>query len=284
MAIGFIGLGLMGSAMCTNLLKKSGETIVGYDQAQKPCEAMSEMGVQIAKSSAALAGQCDVIFSMLPKNEHVRAVYEEVLTKAKPGTLLIEMSTISPEVSRELARLAEGAGCEMIDAPVVKSRPAALTGTLGIYVGGSDHAFERARPLLAYLGSNILHLGPNGAGLVMKLCHNALVGQIQNGVNEMLLLANRTMGIDVQTFAKAVSYGGGQNFYLDSKKDAVAASDFTTAFSIINMNKDVHLARDLMRESGLALEGLELICRRYEQAMEQGLGNEDFCATYKLFA
>lgn len=283
MNLGFVGLGLMGSAMSGNLLKKSGCPVYVYDVSPAACEYMETQGAVVMPSCAALGEKCDVIFSMLPKNEHVAAVYEEMLPCAKPGTLFVDMSTISPEVSRGLSVRVAEFGCEMVDAPVVKSRPAALKGELGIYVGGSEQAFARVKPLLEYLGSNVIHMGGNGTALIMKLCHNALVAQIQNGVNETMKLAQATAGIDPRTYAKAISYGGGQNFYLDSKVEVIAESDFTTAFSVLNMNKDVHLTQDLCREKGLHLAGVELTCQRYEEAMKRGYGNEDFSATCKLF-
>lgn len=284
MKIGFIGLGLMGFPMCANLLKKGGAPVLAYDVNCDTLLQMKELGAEIAGSNAEVGENCDIIFSMVPKNEHVKMVYEEVLPHVRPGTLLIDMSTIAPDVSRELAARAKAQHCEMIDAPVVKSRPAAIDGTLGIYVGGSEQAFQRAKPLLEHLGSNIIHIGENGAGLVMKLCHNALVAQIQNGVNETLVLAKKAAGINERTFAQAVSYGGGQNFYLDSKISAIATRDFTTAFSVANMDKDIHLAQLLCEQTGLQAAGIALACDRYEHAMQNGYASEDFSATFKLFA
>ena len=108
-----------------------------------------------------------------------------------------------------------------------------IAGKLGIYVGGSEEAYEKMKPVLLYMGENVIRLGDNGKGLVMKICHNALVSQIQNGVNETSTLAGLN-GIDILTFAQAISYGGAGNWYLDSKKDALSREDYTTAFSIEN--------------------------------------------------
>ncbi|MGI6201252.1 MAG: NAD(P)-dependent oxidoreductase [Christensenellales bacterium] len=283
MRIGFIGLGLMGSAMCENLVKKSGCPVTCFDVNPAAMEPLTALGAAPAASAGEVGERCGVIFTMVPKSEHVLAVYEQLLPAARPGAVLVDMSTISPAVSRDLARRAAQAGAVMLDAPVVKSRPAALAGELGIYVGGDAAAYERVRPLLALMGSNIIHLGGNGNGLVMKLCHNALVAQIQNGVNEAMTLAARAAGVDPRAFAKAISYGGGQNFYLDSKRETLAQGDYTTAFSVENMDKDVHLAQELCRQAGLDLAGVRLSCARYEQAMARGLAKEDFSATFKLF-
>ena len=191
------------------------------------------------------------------------------------------MSTIDPDVSVEISRKVKSTGAAFLDAPVVKSRPAAEAGKLGIYVGGTEEDYERVRPVLSYMGENIIRMGDNGKGLVMKICHNALVSQIQNGVNETSSLAERN-GIDILTFAKAISYGGGQNFYLDSKKDVISRNDFTTAFSVANMHKDVHICLDLAKQCELAMPGEENAARVYDDAMEAGYGNEDFSATVKV--
>ena len=177
--------------------------------------------------------------------------------------------------------MVEETGARFADAPVVKSRPAAEAGKLGIYVGCAEDLYETILPILSYMGENVIRMGENGAGLVMKICHNALVSQIQNGVNETATLAAAN-GIDILTFAQAISYGGGQNFYLDSKKQAIADENFKTAFSIENMNKDVHICLKLAEESGVRMPGEENAVRVYETAMEKGLGAEDFSATIKV--
>lgn len=130
------------------------------------------------------------------------------------------------------------------------------------------------------MGENIIRMGGNGKGLVMKICHNALVSQIQNGVNETLTLA-RAYGIDIESYTTAISYGGGQNFYLDSKNVPIKNEDYTTAFSIENMYKDVNICMNMAKESGLKLQGENAAKQVYEKAMELGFGKEDFCATIK---
>lgn len=282
MNIGFIGLGLMGGPMCMNLVQKSGKTVFVYDVDPAACEEAVAHGASAAESAAALGQACDIVFTMVPKNEHVRAVYRQLLPRVRGGQVLVDMSTISPDVSRDIAAQVRAKGGLMLDAPVVKSRPAAIAGELGIYVGGERAAYDEALPYLSMMGRNVLYLGENGNGLVMKLCHNALVAQIQNGVNETMALAGRAAGIDPLLFAKAISIGGGQNFYLDGKAPAIAKRDFTTAFSVENMDKDIHLAGGLARRLGMDLPGVRLAEGRYEQAMEKGLAKQDFSATYQL--
>ncbi len=281
MKIGFIGLGIMGEAMCRNIVQKNAEPVYVFDFVKEKVDLLVKEGAVACTSSLEVAEKADMIITMVPKSEHSRAVVTEVLPALNETKIYVDMSTIDPDVSVELSEMVKKTGADFLDAPVVKSRPAAEAGKLGIYVGGSEEGYEKILPVLSYMGENIIRMGENGKGLVMKICHNALVSQIQNGVNETSALAEKN-GIDILTYATAISYGGGQNFYLDSKKNAIANEDYTTAFSIANMHKDVHICLNLAKQSGLAMPGEENAARVYDEAMEKGYGGEDFCATVKV--
>ena len=281
MKIGFVGLGIMGESMCENIIKKHDDEVYVFDVVKEKRDKLAALGGIPCESSKEVAEKADVFISMVPKAEHSRAVYEEVLPVLCEGKTCIDMSTIDPGVSVELSEMVKKTGAEFIDAPVVKSKPAAIAGKLGIYVGGSEKAYEEMRPILLYMGENVMRLGDNGKGLVMKICHNALVSQIQNGVNETSTLA-KLNGIDILTFAEAISYGGAGNWYLDSKKDVLSKEDYTTAFSIENEHKDVHICLNLAKECGFSMPGEENAVRVYDKAMEMGIGKEDFCATIKV--
>ncbi len=281
MKIGFIGLGIMGEAMCRNIVQKNAEPVYVFDFVKEKVDLLVKEGAVACTSSLEVAEKADMIITMVPKSEHSRAVVTEVLPALNETKIYVDMSTIDPDVSVELSEMVKKTGADFLDAPVVKSRPAAEAGKLGIYVGGSEEGYEKILPVLSYMGENIIRMGENGKGLVMKICHNALVSQIQNGVNETSALAEKN-GIDILTYATAISYGGGQNFYLDSKKNAIANEDYTTAFSIANMHKDVHICLNLAKQSGLAMPGEKNAARVYDEAMEKGYGGEDFCATVKV--
>lgn len=281
MKIGFIGLGIMGSAMCANIIHKHDDQVFVYDRVKEKTDLLAKEGGTVCSSCRQTAEKADLIITMVPKSEHVRSVKDEILPVLNSSKTWIDMSTIDPSVSVQISEAVKKTGASFLDAPVVKSRPAAEAGRLGIYVGGSEEDFKRVLPVLSYMGENIIRMGDNGKGLVMKICHNALVSQIQNGVNETSALAERN-GIDILTFAKAISYGGGQNFYLDSKKEVIAREDFTTAFSIANMHKDVHICLDLAKDCDLAMPGEENAAAVYDEAMAKGYGNEDFSATVKV--
>ena len=281
MKIGFIGLGIMGESMSENIVKKHNDTVYVFDFVKEKTELLASRGAVACSDSVELARNSDVIISMVPKSEHSRSVYMGILGELDSTKTCIDMSTIDPSVSVEIAEMVKKTGAGFIAAPVVKSKPAAEAGKLGIYVGGDKETYEAMRPILLYMGENVKHMGENGKGLVMKICHNALVSQIQNGVNETISLAGRN-GISVMDYAEAISYGGGQNFYLDSKKTAIGKEDYTTAFSVENMAKDVNICMNLAEECGLSMPGEQAAAQVYEKALEQGYGKEDFCATIKV--
>ncbi len=278
MKIGFIGLGIMGEAMCGNIVKKHNDLVYVSDLSKEKVALLEKQGAVACENNIEAAKNADVIITMVPKSEHSMAVYKEILSVLDETKLCIDMSTIDPAVSVEISEMVKKTGASFVDAPVVKSRPAAEAGKLGIYVGGSEEDYAKALPVLSYMGENIIRMGDNGKGLVMKICHNALVSQIQNGVNETSTLAAK-YGIDIMTFAQAIGYGGGQNFYLDSKKQVIANEDFTTAFSVANMHKDVHICLNMAEKTGFKMPGEENAARVYDKAMAEGLGGKDFSAT-----
>lgn len=281
MKIGFIGLGIMGEPMCANIIKKHNDKVYVFDFVKTQVEKLASQGAIACKNSSELAKNSDIIISMVPKSEHSKAVYDEVVKVCDSSKICIDMSTIDPSVSVEISKKIKSTGAQFADAPVVKSKPAAIAGKLGIYVGCEQELFEKIKPILLYMGENVIRMGENGKGLVMKICHNALVSQIQNGVNETLTLAAKN-GIDVLTFAQAISYGGGQNFYLDSKKDVINKNDFSTAFSVENEHKDIGICLKLAQECGIKMPGEENAKRVYDKAMSLGFAKEDFSATIKV--
>lgn len=281
MKIGFIGLGIMGESMCENIVKKHDDTVYVYDMVSAKVDQLKELGAVGCGSAAEVGRMADVIISMVPKSEHSMAVYQELFPELGAGKICIDMSTIDPGVSVEISAIVKRTGAAFIDAPVVKSKPAAVAGKLGIYVGGDQAVYESVRSILLYMGENVKHMGENGKGLVMKICHNALVAQIQNGVNETLALAMKN-GISVMDYAEAISYGGGQNFYLDSKKASIDSENYATAFSVENMNKDINICTNLAGESNISMPGNQVACDVYARAIEAGYGSEDFSATIKV--
>ncbi|MBO4534384.1 MAG: NAD(P)-dependent oxidoreductase [Clostridia bacterium] len=280
MKIGFIGLGIMGESMCANIVRKHDDQVFCNDLCRGQVDKLVALGAVGCKDNIEVARNSDVIISMVPKSEHVKALYTELLPYLDSSKIVIDMSTIDPSVSREVAEMVGEKGARFADAPVVKSKPAAIAGTLGIYVGCEESLFDTIRPILAYMGSNIIRMGTNGMGLVMKICHNTLVAEIQNGVNETINLARR-YGVSIEDFATAISYGGGQNFYLDGQWPKLKAEDWSTAFSIENMHKDLGICERMSEESDFPMPGMRNAKKVYDKCVEHGIGREDFRATFK---
>ena len=281
MKIGFIGLGIMGESMCENIVKKHDDTVYCFDFVEAKVKQLEGVGAVGCKDSVELATKSDVIISMVPKSEHSRSVYEAILPVLDATKTCIDMSTIDPSVSVEISEMVKKTGAAFIDAPVVKSKPAAIAGELGILVGGEEKTYEAMLPILKYMGCNVIRMGDNGKGLVMKICHNALVSQIQNGVNETITLA-KANGITIPDFYTAVSYGGAANWYLDGQYKKLDAEDWTTAFSIENMAKDVNICMGLAKECGVNMPGEANAQQVYQKALDNNMGKEDFRATFKV--
>jgi 3-hydroxyisobutyrate dehydrogenase len=280
--IGFIGLGTMGEHMCRNIIKKGDWQVYGYDVNEKQVKELVNEGAIACESLKEIAENCNIIISMVPTNENVKEVVNGLLPYMKKGTIYVDMSTISPSVSVQLAQKVNEAGSVMMDVPVVKSQSAAIAGNLGIYVGGNFEAFHKIKPILECMGKEeeIIYFGENGKGLAMKMCHNMLVGDIQNGVNEMILMA-KAAGIEYDKIAPGIASGGGQNFYLDVKAESIKQRDFTPKFSFRNMHKDMNLIVKFAEKLGLDLPGAKRVLEVYNNGIDK-YANEDFSATIKV--
>ena len=281
MKIGFIGLGIMGESMSENIVKKHNDKVFVSDLNKAQVEKLAAVGAIPCESNIEVAKNADVIITMVPKSEHVKAVYTEILDEINEGKICIDMSTIDPSVSVEVSKMIKAKGAQFADAPVVKSKPAAIEGTLGVLVGCDEVLFPVIEPILKYMGCNVIRMGENGKGLVMKICHNALCAEIQNGVNETLILA-RKMGISTEDYHTAISYGGAQCFYLDAQWKNIDSENWATAFSLENENKDLGICQRLAAETETPMPGMETAKAVYAKGMEAGIGKEDWRATYKV--
>jgi len=282
MKIGFIGLGTMGAPMCTNILKKHDDTVYVFNRTAEKMEPLVKMGAEGCKTIPELAEKSDLIFTMVTNSTDSEEVYDTMIPVLKKGKVCVDMSTIDPGVSVAISDRVKQTGAEFLDCPVVRSQPDAVKGTLGIYVGGNKRTAQKILPYLLYMGDKVMYIGFNGAGLIMKVCHNALMSQIQNGVNETMALAQAS-GIDPQKFAMAMSYGNAQNRYLDTKWRTVENEKYTpAAFSVNNMNKDVGIALRYAKSLGRTMPGEEVVQEVYNKAEEKDLGQEDIAATYKV--
>ena len=258
--IGFIGVGNMGGPMLANLVKAQ-HKVTAFDLSPKAVKAAEDAGAGIAASAAEAAKDVDTVVSMLPAGKHVRDVYlgdGGVLGAVKPGTLLIDCSTIDVDSARAAHAAAEAAGLDMLDAPVSGGVGGATAGTLTFMCGGSEKAFERARPILEKMGKNIVHAGPAGNGQVAKICNNMILGAIMTVTSEAFVLAEK-QGLDRQKMFDIVSTSSGSSWALTTYcpvpgpvPNSPANRDYAPGFTTAMMLKDLRLAQAAMQSAGSA--------------------------------
>ncbi len=287
--IAFIGLGNMGLPMARNLLK-AGHEVVGFDVVEERREAFAQAGGRTASSIAEAVADADVVITMLPAGEHVRSVYlgeDGVLAHAKPGTLLIDSSTIDVETARAVAAEAADRGFPMVDAPVSGGVAGAEAGTLTFMVGGPDEAFARARPILEKMGRKIIHAGGPGTGEAAKICNNMLLAISMIGTAEAFALA-RKLGLADDKFFEIASQSSGQCWSLTSYcpvpgpvPAAPSNRDYKPGFAAAMMLKDLKLARAASEATGAATPLGHHAEELYRELVEAGFGNLDFSAIFK---
>lgn len=277
--VGFIGLGVMGTPMCENIVK-GGYEVFAYDVSEKALLNAESFGVKALKNAEEVVKAADVTITMLPNGDIVKGVLESVEDAFTFGKIYIDMSTINFSSVEEIVNRLKNRSVAVLDAPVVKSKAAAISGDLGILVGGEKAYYEQVLPLLKRMGKNTIYMGKNGSGYLAKVCHNMLVGEISVAVSETLTLA-KTLGLDVEDFVTAVSYGGGQNFYMDGKAKAIVKDDYSCNFALGYEYKDLNLAKELEEKSGLDLSGLENALKKYEEGVKAGYSSDDFCKIIK---
>ncbi|MGZ8427593.1 MAG: NAD(P)-dependent oxidoreductase, partial [Candidatus Binatia bacterium] len=252
--IGFIGLGIMGKPMARHLLKGNFPLVI-HNRSGAVVEELSKEGAQPAASSQELAQRSEVIITMLPDSPDVELVYageRGVFAGVKSGTLLIDMSSISPVVARKLATEAEKRGCDMLDAPVSGGEAGAINAALSIMIGGKDSAVERAMPIFERLGKNIVHVGDAGAGQVTKAANQMVVGTTIAIVSEALVLAAKA-GVDPGKVRQALLGGFAQSKVLEAHGQKMLDRNFNPGFRIRLHEKDMKIALATGSEYGVPL-------------------------------
>jgi 2-hydroxy-3-oxopropionate reductase len=274
--IGFIGVGIMGKPMVRNLLR-AGYAVTVHDVVAAPVDELVAEGATRAASARDAAASTDLLITMLPDSPDVEAVYlgpDGALAAARPGWLAIDMSSISPRVARELAARAEAAGAEMLDAPVSGGDKGAIAGTLSIMVGGSEAAFERARPVFAAMGRTIVHVGPSGAGQVAKVCNQVVVGVVIEAVSEALVLGAKA-GVDPTRIADVLQGGLAATRVLEMRRGNMLGGTFDPGFRIRLHLKDLKNALELAREAGVVLPAAVHVEQLMQRARIAGRGEYD---------
>lgn len=281
-SVGFVGLGIMGAPMAGHLVK-AGYPLTVFNRTAAKMEPLIALGAKPAKSCQELAAQSDVIVSMVSDSPDVEDVYlgaTGVLAGAKPGSLFIDMSTISPRVAIKIARCAAESGCAMLDAPVSGGDVGARNATLSIMVGGASRDFERARPLLECLGKPTL-CGPAGAGQTVKACNQIATALHVVAMSEALVLAQKA-GIDAEVVLKVLGAGYAQSRVMDVRGPKVVKGDFVPGFRARLHAKDLNIVRETARELGCALPASALAHELFTAAAANGLGELDHSAVIQV--
>jgi 2-hydroxy-3-oxopropionate reductase len=279
--VGFIGLGVMGRPMARNLLK-AGFPLVVHSRTRAPVDELAAAGASPACSPADVAARSDVVITMLPDSPDVRLVLagpDGVFERLRPGMVVIDMSTISPAVTRELAAEAERRGAQMLDAPVSGGEIGAINGTLSIMVGGDAQALERARPILNSMGNpeRIIHIGSSGAGQVCKACNQLAIGGALATVGEVFALA-RKAGVDPAKVREALLGGFAASRVLEVHGDRILKSNYTPGFRTRLYHKDMGIALETARAHDVPLPVSAVVQQLVNAMMAAGDGDLDYSA------
>ncbi len=282
--IGFAGLGAMGAPIAGRLLP--GNQLYGTNRTRAKASSLIEQGLRWRDTPREVAAAAQMVFSMVTDDAALAAVTsgpDGILAGLQPGALYIDMSTVSPAASRDLASQVLAAGATMIDAPVSGSVPAAETGTLAIMVGGPEAAFRAAAPLLHRLGSNVTQVGGNGQGLLLKLAINISLATQMLAFSEGMLLAERG-GIDPGLAARAMTAAAIGSPMLLARAPLVLDLPEQAWFEMRLMHKDIRLALEAARESSVPLPAAAAADAALSQAEDLGYGHRDIAGLRQVLA
>lgn len=281
--IGFIGLGIMGKPMARHLLK-AGYPVVIHNRSRAAVEQLRNEGAQVAGNSQEAAQRSQMIVTMLPDSPDVELVYageNGIFAGVKSGTLLIDMSSISPVVARKLAAEADKLGCDMLDAPVSGGEAGAIAATLSIMIGGTASAVARAMPIFEKLGKNIVHVGETGAGQVTKAANQMVVGTTIAIVSEALVLAAKA-GVDPAKVRQALLGGFAQSKILEAHGQKMLDRNFKPGFRIRLHEKDMKIALATGSEYGVPLMVTGVVGQMMTAMKGMGEGDLDHSGLVKV--
>ena len=272
--IGFIGIGVMGGPMALNLMRAGYELTV-YSRTKAKCEAVLAAGAQWADSPAACAAGQDAVLTMVGYPRDVEQVYfgaDGILEAVQPGMLLIDLTTTSPELAKRIFAAAKERGADALDAPVSGGDTGAKAGTLAIMVGGEEPAFERAKPILEAMGKNVVYEGPAGSGQHTKMANQIAIAGAVSGVCEAIAYG-RAQGLDLERMLATIGSGAAGSWQMTGNGPKMVSGDFAPGFYIKHFIKDMAIASEEAKKTGLSLEMLDEVLGMYRALEERGLGD-----------
>lgn len=280
--VGFIGLGTMGLPMTKNLIKANYEVWV-HSRSRGPIDIAVGLGAKEASNPTDLAANVDVVLTALPMPEDINKVYfgeEGILAGAKPGTILIDHSTVGPDLNHKIYHAAKERGLHFLDAPISGGPMGAEAATLTIMVGGDMEVLEKVKPVLESMGKNILYMGESGKGSTAKLINNMLVGIHTVALSEAFVLGQKS-GLNSSSLAEVLKNSTGHSYMIDRCLPLIQNRDFKQRFSIDLLYKDMGLVTDMADQILAPLWLTKLAENMIGDAKEQGYGNEDVSAIIK---
>ncbi|WLR53021.1 NAD(P)-dependent oxidoreductase [Bacillus tianshenii] len=284
MKVGFIGLGNMGLPMAKNLVN-AGYEVYGKNRSRGKEELFEQAGGKTGLSLAEMAQELDVILTCLPLPEDVENVYfddEGLIAHAREGLIIVDHSTVAPELNRTVAQAVEKKGAAYLDAPISGGNFGAEDGTLTIMTGGKKEVYEQVLPLFEVMGENIYHIGDVGSGSVVKLLNNLMVSFHTQAVSEAVALGKK-MNVDTDLLFNILNASYAQSrIYERHYNNFIAKDDFTAGFAIKLLHKDMKLAEQMADRAEMDLPIGKQLTSRLKAAMDDGLSEEDMSALYVL--
>ena len=282
--IGFIGLGIMGLPMASNLIKDEFNLVI-YNRTLSKCTQLEDKGAVVAQTPADVAKNAKVIITMVtdsPDVEDILLGENGIMSTIEEGSIVIDMSTISPKITKELNAKLNSKGCYMVDAPVSGGSWGAIEGTLSIMVGGEKSAYEQCIPLFESMGKNIIYTGESGMGQTTKLVNQILVAGTMNAVAEALVFAAKS-GADLEKTIDAVGGGAAASWQLNNLAPRIIKGDFDPGFMIKLQQKDLRLVIETAQSMNVPIPGTSLASQMFASLLSKGLGDEGTQALVKAY-
>ena len=283
MNVGFIGLGIMGRAMAKNVIK-GGYSLTVYDKFAS-CDELSELGAKVVSSGKAVAERSDIVITMLPNSPHVKEAVlgpNGVLDGARPGMIVVDMSSIAPKASQEICALAKEKGVAMLDAPVSGGEPKAIDGTLAIMVGGDASAFATAKPVLDKMGTSVVHVGEIGAGNVTKLANQIIVALNIAAVSEAFVLATKA-GVAPESVFDAIKGGLAGSTVMNAKIPMILDGNFNPGGRLELHTKDLQNVLDTSHQLNVSLPLTAAVMEIIQSLLCDGMSGADHCAIIRYY-
>lgn len=281
--IGFIGTGIMGRPMAENVLE-AGYDVVAYNRSPSSVEALVDQGARAAESPAEVTRESDVVITVLPDTEVVEEVVygdDGILEALEPGKVYVDMSTISPVATEDIAADVADAGADMLDAPISGGEQGAQKGSLSIMVGGDEAIFEEVRPVFEAMGETITLTGGHGAGQTTKACNQIIVACTHQAVGEALVFAEKA-GADLEKVLEAISGGAASCWSLHERAPRVIRGNFEPGFFSAYQYKDLRIATNAGEEYGAPMPATSVAHEMYKAMEETGRGRDDHSAVIKV--